>query len=137
MNVSEQIINVLDNLCQKFGMAVDWTSANVIPYLTELCLRICKYEIATSIFWVIISAIMIIGSIAYFKHSGKKPIDWDYYDVTLEQLNAIFSAILLGVMILTSFAMIVTQALDIIEAICIPELTIIEKIQTLTTSVSN
>ena len=31
--VSDQIIKVLDNLCDKFGLAIDWSSKNVQPYL--------------------------------------------------------------------------------------------------------
>jgi hypothetical protein len=137
MNVSEQIINVLDNLCQKFGMAVNWSNDNVVPYLTELCSRICAYEIVTSIFWIIISILLLVGNIVYFKHSWKGPIDWDEYYTTLKQINAIVSIILLVATIIISFIVITTQSLDIIKAICIPELTIIEKIQNLTTSVSN
>ena len=34
--MSEEIIKVLDALAEKFGVAVDWTSANVIPYLEQL-----------------------------------------------------------------------------------------------------
>ena len=37
MKVSEQIIQVLDALCAKLGMAIDWTADNVIPYIEKLC----------------------------------------------------------------------------------------------------
>ena len=30
MTVSEQIIQVLDALCEKFGLVIDWTSENAI-----------------------------------------------------------------------------------------------------------
>ena len=33
---SEQIIEVLNALCEKFGIAIDWTAENVMPYLTDL-----------------------------------------------------------------------------------------------------
>ena len=46
--MSEEIIKVLDALAEKFGVAVDWTSANVIPYLEQLCSKCVNYEIATS-----------------------------------------------------------------------------------------
>ena len=132
MNVSEQIIQVLDVLCEKFGLVVDWTNANITPYLTELCSRICTYEITTSVFWMIIGAMMIIGSIIYYKHSWKNPINWDTYDITFKQVNGIVSIAFLIIGVLTGTIMIITQSLDIIQAICIPELTIIEKIQSLT-----
>lgn len=137
MTVSKQIIEVLDALCEKFGMVVDWTGANVIPYLTELCSKICMYEIATSIFWMIIGVIMIIGGVSYHRYSWKNPIDWDTYDVTCKQLNGIFSIAGLIVFGLAGTVIICTQALDIIQAVCIPELTIIEKIKSLAASIPN
>lgn len=48
MSFSSQFIEVLDALCAKFGIAVDWTSQNVVPYLTDLAARIITYEISTS-----------------------------------------------------------------------------------------
>lgn len=51
--MSEEIIKILDHLASKFGVAVDWTSANVAPYLEELADRYVSYEIATSIYIVL------------------------------------------------------------------------------------
>lgn len=30
--MSEEVIKILDALAEKFGLAIDWTSANVLPY---------------------------------------------------------------------------------------------------------
>jgi len=35
MEVSDQIIKVLDNLGQKFGVAVDWTQSNIMRYKND------------------------------------------------------------------------------------------------------
>lgn len=35
--MSEEVIKILDALAEKFGLAIDWTSANVLPYLQQLC----------------------------------------------------------------------------------------------------
>jgi hypothetical protein len=137
MKVSEQIIQVLNVLCEKFGLAVDWTAQNVAPYLLGLCSKICTYEIATSIFWCVIGVIMFIVSIAYFKKSWKDPINWDTYDITCAQLNGILSVAVLICLGIASLVIICTQVLDIIQAVCIPELTIIEQIKGLTSSLPN
>lgn len=34
--MSEEVIKILDALAEKFGLAIDWTSANVLPYLQQL-----------------------------------------------------------------------------------------------------
>ena len=135
MKVSDQIIQVLDALCEKFGLVVDWTGANVVPYLTELCSRVCAYEIATSIFWMILAVIMIIGGIVYYRYIWKNPVDFDTFDVTIEQVNAVLSIVILVAFGLIGTIMLCTQTLDIIQAICIPELTIIEKVKDLTASI--
>lgn len=40
--MSEDIIKVLDNLAQKFGIAIDWTSQNAMPYLEDLAIGLSK-----------------------------------------------------------------------------------------------
>lgn len=37
MQMSEQIIQVLDYLGKKLGLTIDWTSENVLPYVQTLC----------------------------------------------------------------------------------------------------
>lgn len=136
MTVSEQIIQVLDALCEKFGLVVDWTNANVVPYLTELCSRVCTYEIASSIFWLIFGAVVLISGIIYYKNSWKNQIDWREYNITKEQVNGVLSIIFLVVCGITGTVIICVQTLDIIQAICLPELTIMNKITNLTTYTS-
>lgn len=48
MTVSQQIIEVLDALCEKFGVAIDWANANVMPQVTDLMQRAVLYCMVTS-----------------------------------------------------------------------------------------
>ena len=50
----DEIIKVLDDLSEWLGIAVDWTSQNVLPYLQELCDKYISYEIWTSIVYILI-----------------------------------------------------------------------------------
>lgn len=52
MTVGNQIIEVLNYLCDKFGIALDWSKESVIPYLQELCEKYISWEIATSTAWL-------------------------------------------------------------------------------------
>lgn len=65
--MSEEIIKVLDLLAEKFGLAVDWTSANVIPYLEQLCGKYVNYEIATSVIWLLFGIVCLIFGRVLFK----------------------------------------------------------------------
>lgn len=52
MTISEQIITVLDDLCRRFGLVIDWTKETIAPYLEELAGKLVAYEVATSYFWI-------------------------------------------------------------------------------------
>ena len=43
MEISEQVIKVLDAVCDKFGIAIDWTSNNVIPYIEQIGNKIIDF----------------------------------------------------------------------------------------------
>lgn len=77
--MSNEIIKVIDALAAKFGIAVDWTSANVLPYLETLCGKYVDYEIMTSAVWIVIGVLMLVGAVGsckIFRLSLKK-IDED------------------------------------------------------------
>lgn len=116
--MGDEIIKVLDNLAQKFGIAIDWTSDNVLPYLQDLMTRYAKYICFTSIMWLIIGILIVIGFIVamvvYFKAT-------DYTDGIIVFLLSIGIAIGGGV--------IICQTIDIIEVVTIPERAIIKDIK--------
>ena len=58
--MSTQIIEVLNDICEKFGVAVDWTSKNVQPYLKELMTKCVNYKLATDVIWLVVGIILLI-----------------------------------------------------------------------------
>ena len=87
--MSEEVIKVLDALAEKFGIAIDWTSANVFPYLQQLCGKYVRYEIVTSIVWMLVGiCLLFIGKYVIGKAKycwGKYKEDWhsDYDMATI------------------------------------------------------
>ena len=63
MTISSQIIEVLNDICKKFGIAIDWSQENILPYLQELAGKYISWEIATSVAWLIGAAIIIVVGI--------------------------------------------------------------------------
>lgn len=51
---SSQIIDIINALCDKFGIAIDWTSENIMPKIQHLVGEYCQYETATSWMWIIV-----------------------------------------------------------------------------------
>jgi hypothetical protein len=43
--MGNEVIKVLNHLGDQFGVAIDWSSANVMPYLNDLMTRMIKYGI--------------------------------------------------------------------------------------------
>lgn len=127
--MSEEIIKVLDNLCEKFGIAIDWTSQNVVPYLKELVGRFINYEVVTSIFWIIVGVIAIIIPVIVIKKISKYAekdyySDWRFYRV----VTIIFGSFI----VFTFLIMILFQIYDIIECYTIPEKVIFDYLNSLT-----
>lgn len=57
---------LLQKLAEQFGLALDWGSDNVIPYLQELAGRVVKYEVSQSIFWIVVGVLFVIVGIISF-----------------------------------------------------------------------
>lgn len=46
--MSEEIIKVIDELGKRFGIVIDWSNQNIIPYLQELLKRFICYRNITA-----------------------------------------------------------------------------------------
>ena len=115
MSFSSQFIEVLDALCEKFGIAIDWTSQNVMPYVTDLATRIITYEIWTSAAWITIMAIVFLIAWKMTKNLCKEDRFED------EWFSGWSIRIIIGIIF---FAVIGCQVFDIIEAVVLPEKTL-------------
>lgn len=132
MVVSDQIIQVLDALCEKFGVVIDWTSANIIPYLTTLMGKLTQWEIWTSVavigIYVVLTLISIVG-IKKLAPVFKKNIENQRsceYDWEFASALAIIG---LCVWYLTTVLVISIQIMDIIKCCTFPEMYVFEYIQ--------
>ena len=112
MTVSSEIIEVLDYLGEKFGIAIDWTSNNVLPYLQTLADKFIKWEISTSIVWIAIAAFVMVGMIVLINLKGIREINEETYGMLW---------IPIIVLIIISFIVICIQIFDIVECNMFPE----------------
>ena len=121
MNFSEQTISILDYICNKFGIVIDWTSDNVWPMVEMLAGKYIKWEIASSILWIILFFISIIICTIGIKLIIKHIKNSSYVD---EMWVAFCVFISLGLFGLACG--IAAQAFDIARCIVFPELEIFE-----------
>lgn len=103
---------LLQKLAEQFGLALDWGSDNVIPYLQELAGRVVKYEVSQSIFWLVVGVLLILMGIASFILVCKG----DFSDETVGCLVILgFCGVIIGIVIIGF------QITDLIECKYLPE----------------
>lgn len=140
--MENEVIEVLEQISEKFGIAVDWSSKNVIPYLEELAEKVIRYKIVVSIYWVLIG-IMLLGTIPiwkrvlrnykikYEKEKERAMTSRFYIDAsTLEMIITIYTTckwmcILVGILI------IVFEGSVIIKGLILPESILFDMIKSL------
>lgn len=123
--MSNEIIKVLDHLCDKFGIAIDWSSNNVMPYLQDLMVRITKYAIYTNILWLAMSILIISATVfalvKIIKVTRKNMSDWDF----IIGISFFIGSIIIIIFFITG--MYACQ--NLIEANTVPEKYMIEMIR--------
>lgn len=135
MTVSEQIIYVIDELCKRFGIAIDWTSENVIPYLTTLYDKLINYEIWTSIALMAIWLVLSMGSIIVikkFKPAFKEGLERNRHNNDCGWvMGAVFACTGLAILYIITIAVVYAQIMDIIKCVTFPEMYVFEYVQSL------
>lgn len=121
MTVSDQIIQVLDALCEKFGVAIDWTSANVFPYLTTLMGKLIQWEIWSSVAYIVFAVIGFIVCVVVGKYCAKNIDELDVVGALGIALAVVCGIVAIGAL--------VTQIMDIIKCCTFPEMFIFEYVQ--------
>lgn len=117
MQISDEVIKILEYLGQKIGVTIDWTSNNVLPYVEQLCKKFITWEISTSYAWIAIAGGVIIFSLIFAilinRLSGCDGVEW-----------FIFGIIASAMVVVIAF-----QVFDIIECQTFPEKAIYDYIQ--------
>ena len=83
--MSGEIITVLDELCRRFGIVIDWSSQNVVPQLEVLVQKAVTYEYWTSVMWLVFGFVLIVIGLGIaiigVKHTKKDADKYGgYYD---------------------------------------------------------
>lgn len=108
--MSDEIIKILDDLGQRFGIAIDWSSENILPYLQDLMSRYIKYETMTSIMWMVIGVIGLLLGIIFIYKAFKSD------DSDIVGLAFVFICVAIACIVIIIF-----QINDIITVNTIPE----------------
>lgn len=126
---NNELVELLKELANQMGIAVDWTSENIRPYIIDIMGRLAKYEIFTSIIWILLFAIVLFIVVKLWDIAYKKYKDEDDYE--FDEESFFWISILLALVIIGVVLGIVGQLSDIGKAIYMPEVLLIEKLRSL------
>ena len=136
--MGEEVIKVLKHLGDQFGVANDWSSANIMTYLNDLMSRMVKYGIYINIYYIFYAifciVFLIVVSVILYKTSCKMIIksdeDKDYKGLA-EGLTIAFVVSFAATLVTTvvGIGYISNHIANIIELNTVPEKYVIEMIQ--------
>ena len=130
--MDNKVIEVLDYMGEKLGIAIDWTSENVIPQVTEFMGRYQVYAIVEHGICVIMFMILIaiIGVFLKVMLKGIKTKDHDniWYDMSWSTDGILPTCITIVLLIGVGFtiAEVIDHVFDIAKWALIPEIQFIE-----------
>ena len=132
--VSSQIIDVINELCSKFGIAIDWSQKNVQPYLESLVIKAVNYELYTSIMWIVIGAILFGIGLFYLSKANeckKRYIKYKRYSMVDTESDYICKDLyrILGwSLFIAAILLIIYNTNDVIKCIIFPDKVVFDMI---------
>ena len=128
MSVSDEIIKLVDAFAERFGVAVDWSSENVLPYLENLAGRYIKYEIAVSAVIMILAAIVLIGGLTYLHKHKDFGVIITHYNYIPDDEDRFVRILAYALIITIPTIAILIGIFEIIPCIFLPEKVILEEL---------
>ena len=125
---SSQFIEIFDHLCQKFGVVIDWSAQNVIPYITALCGRMTSYVIFKNVVLIFVFAGIFYLFWRFTNPCCSKENKWDPDFQYCKSMNGsyVLGWVGRGVVTAFSFGVSITALLTIIKCIYLTEFVIID-----------
>lgn len=125
MTISSEITNILNDLGSRFGVVIDWSSQNVVPYVQDLVSRIAKLQMCNSIIALVFGIICLVVGIMCIRFFAK------HWEDNIEEIMGTL-VIIFAIMSLIGVCTLIPIGIDgLTKAIYLPELTAIEYIQRL------
>lgn len=139
--MSAQIIEVLNDICEKFGIAVDWTSKNIQPYLKELMAKCINYKLATDIVWLVVGIVLLIigGVLLRFASNNNRKYHEikDYYERMHSNLDDVagIQFIITIIAICISIILILYFTINLVTCVTFPEKVILDMVRSYLTNI--
>lgn len=138
--MSQEIINVLNYLGEQLGIAIDWSSENVLPQVTDILGRYRLMEIIFSCLCIVIQVMFVayalIVLVKCFKanvklKATKQDNFWWYSGYTSNWLSNAGAVLVItaGIFGLTSLCILPIEVGDLLRWIIVPEIEYLEMLK--------
>lgn len=143
MEFSEQIIQVIDKIAEKIGIAIDWSQENILSYMQDLLRRYTTMQIASNTVAAIylfitglLSGIIIVHILKQYSKGNENSIfiksnscSYDFFEDG--QLNALgTTAFVTGIVLIgISIPYFITCINSIIRWIAVPEIQLLSDLK--------
>ena len=140
--MSTEVIKVLDAVCEKLGLAIDWTSKNMLPVAENFIHQYGMYLLVQNIFTTILALFVFIFGIILLKKTtesfskGTWARDHELRYIESYSGTGVTCMILALLGIPAGFLLFIFEGLELIKAITIPEIYAIESILNLISQTS-
>lgn len=119
--MSNEIIDIIDKLGEQFGIAIDWTSENIIPYVETIFQKAVNYSVSSTIVWLCISALIIALGVIMLVVAFKNRNEDSEFAAAMLLFGTIFLLLGIGVAI--------GNILHLIKCYTLPELVFLDTIK--------
>lgn len=128
--MSEEIIAVIDDLSKRLGFAIDWSTENITPIVTELIKKYSNYLLGTNIFYLVLSLTFLFFAGTVLVFVGKEIVkrkEWVYgrFGINIEVVLVVIVAFIIEACALIAtviFSVLVIKSLTIPEIYAAQEL---------------
>lgn len=129
----QDIVSVLDALCDKVGIAIDWSAENLAPQLEAFVARYGTYLAASSIFGLVMSVLFIAAGVtgivltyqSYQKGTWANDDDWS--GKALTTLGTVIAGVSLFA-IITATICFICIVHGLIQLAIVPEVVVAKEI---------
>lgn len=134
--MADQIIQVIEALCEKFGIAVDWSAESLAPAISSLVGKYARYVILSGAVYLFIYALLIFVGRSFIQWMKEKEKEYGSIEdwVNAEENEVVFGIILFAIyaIVMLIYTLVVLFGIipDVIQAITVPELTFVNKVMT-------
>lgn len=132
--MADQIIQVIEALCEKFGIAVDWSAESLAPVVSSLVGKYASYVILSGAVYLFIYALLIFMGcrfVRWMRGKAKEHGSVDDWACDNEgeffccmALLAVYAIVMLIYTLVVLFGIIPST----IQAITVPELTFVNEV---------